>query len=233
MKMKKKYVFLDIDGTLLSGTALPPSALNALRRAKDNGHELVICTGRSRYEIFPFLLEAFDFDGVISSSGSRVERGDEMICHSITNGQAGELCGYFKERDIPYTVMTAEMTYYSFDEFSRIGGEIEQIDFYCGAEETEKLRERFGGSFSIVPGEITPKGISKASGIREYMELCGGIADTVAFGDSENDITMIEFAGVGIAMGNACDELKRAADLVTDCVDRDGLAKGFELLNLI
>ena len=44
---------------------------------------------------------------------------------------------------------------------------------------------------------------------------------------------MIDFAGVGVAMGNASDDLKKHADLVTDRVDRDGLQKAFQKLGLI
>lgn len=255
--MNKKYVFLDIDGTLLCGWDLPDSALDALRRAKENEHELVLCTGRSLYEIFPFLLEAFDFDGIVSSSGSRVERGGQSICHYFAPTEVRELVEYFAERSIPFTVMTAKMTYSAGDELDRMIAErsddqiidkangatqrmsgqveeVEQIDYYCDDEQTRSVMETFGGRFHVVPGEITPKGVSKASGIREYVELCGAsVADTFAFGDSANDITMVEFAGVGVAMGNACEALKAVADHVTDRVDLDGLAKAFAKFGLI
>ena len=47
----------------------------------------------------------------------------------------------------------------------------------------------------------------------------------MAFGDGGNDIPLIKFAGVGVAMGNASDEVKACADMVTDSVDDDGIAK--------
>ena len=253
--MKKKYIFLDIDGTLVCGGQIPDDAIDALRLARDNGHELVICTGRSMYEIQDFVLEAFDFDGIVSSSGSRVVRGDKAICHYISAEETEELCEYFTRRQIPYTVMTAEMTYAEGDALrSLIAGQtglvdkaegkavceschaegVEQIDFYCGKEMCDEVAKEFGGRFNVVPGEITPKGISKASGIREYIQLCGGdVSDTVAFGDSENDLEMISFAGIGVAMGNACAELKEIADIVTDPVYDAGLKKGFEKAGLI
>ena len=46
----------------------------------------------------------------------------------------------------------------------------------------------------------------------------------MAFGDAPNDLTMIEFAGLGVAMGNACPELKAAANTVTLTNDDDGIA---------
>ena len=52
------------------------------------------------------------------------------------------------------------------------------------------------------------------------------LEDTLAFGDGGNDIPMLRHAGIGIAMGNARDEVKAAARYVTDTVDEDGIAKG-------
>lgn len=47
----------------------------------------------------------------------------------------------------------------------------------------------------------------------------------IAIGDSENDLSMIEFAGMGIAMGNAIDIVKNKADFITDTNDNNGVAK--------
>lgn len=66
----------------------------------------------------------------------------------------------------------------------------------------------------------------KATGIDAVAKHYGiDIADTMAFGDGGNDITMLHHAGVGIAMGNAADNVKAAADIVTASVDEDGVAK--------
>jgi hydroxymethylpyrimidine pyrophosphatase-like HAD family hydrolase len=57
-------------------------------------------------------------------------------------------------------------------------------------------------------------------------------SDTIAFGDSDNDRTMLAAAGIGVAMGNADESLKAHADYVTDRLDRDGLAKAFARYHL-
>ena len=54
------------------------------------------------------------------------------------------------------------------------------------------------------------------------------IEDTICFGDSGNDSSMIELAGTGVAMGNANEELKGIADIITDNNNNDGLAKAIE-----
>jgi hydroxymethylpyrimidine pyrophosphatase-like HAD family hydrolase len=63
---------------------------------------------------------------------------------------------------------------------------------------------------------LNPKGISKATGLQEVCKLLGITMDQiVAFGDSRNDLKMIQAAGLGVAMGNAQDVVKQAADHVT------------------
>ena len=77
--MNKKVIFLDIDGTLTEpGSNVPPdSALEAIRRARENGHYVYLCTGRS-YDMMKALL-VYDWDGYIASSGGYVVCGDQLI----------------------------------------------------------------------------------------------------------------------------------------------------------
>ena len=64
--------------------------------------------------------------------------------------------------------------------------------------------------------EVVPKGVNKAVAIKQLNQILDiSREDTVCFGDSYNDIEMIEYAGMGIAMGNACQQLKDVADYVT------------------
>ncbi len=64
--------------------------------------------------------------------------------------------------------------------------------------------------------EILPKGTNKGSGLGKLTELVGiDKRKVIAIGDNENDISMIKTAAVGIAVGNACEELKAVADMVT------------------
>ena len=54
-----------------------------------------------------------------------------------------------------------------------------------------------------------------------------------AFGDGENDVEMLSFAGIGVAMGNAVDVTKACADYVTDHIDCDGVEKALRHFGLI
>ncbi|MDY2725954.1 MAG: Cof-type HAD-IIB family hydrolase [Anaerostipes faecalis] len=98
-------------------------------------------------------------------------------------------------------------------------------------ENYEEMKAPFGdriNSMFTAPYyyEFTAKGVDKSKAIRKAIEISGFTADEmIAFGDAQNDKTMIEYAGIGVAMGNATDELKAAADYITDDMDHDGIAK--------
>lgn len=79
--------------------------------------------------------------------------------------------------------------------------------------------------------EVTPPGADKAKGLARLCELLGVAADEViAFGDNQNDLTMIEWAGRGIAMANALDEVKAVADEITATNAEHGVAAVLESL---
>lgn len=74
--------------------------------------------------------------------------------------------------------------------------------------------------------DCVTKGSNKASAIDKVIAHYGfDISETMAFGDGGNDIPMLQHVGVGVAMGNASDEVKLTADIVTTSVDEDGIAK--------
>ena len=73
--------------------------------------------------------------------------------------------------------------------------------------------------------DIGAAGVSKGDALRRYAEMLNiNAEDTIAFGDSENDLSMINYAGLGIAMENGEEELKSAADMVTLSNDECGVA---------
>ncbi len=74
--------------------------------------------------------------------------------------------------------------------------------------------------------EIMKKGSSKGEAVKALTEYLGLKQDEVmCIGDSENDLSMIKYAGVGVAMGNAIEKVKKSADYITDTNVNDGVAK--------
>ena len=82
--------------------------------------------------------------------------------------------------------------------------------------------------------DLIAKGGGKRTAILRYLELYGIKAEeTIAFGDGENDMGMLGLAGIGVAMGNAEEKVKKIADYVTDDIDEDGLANALRQYDLI
>jgi Cof subfamily protein (haloacid dehalogenase superfamily) len=82
--------------------------------------------------------------------------------------------------------------------------------------------------------EVNPGGIHKASAVELVAKHFGlALADVIAFGDGENDLTMIREAGTGVAMGNAVESVKAVAKLVTTSNDEDGIATALAELGML
>lgn len=91
----------------------------------------------------------------------------------------------------------------------------------------------YGESTACFNGEIIPRGVDKGRGIELVCRRFGASpADAIAFGDSMNDAAMLERAGVSVAMGNACDELKALADVVCEDVAHDGVYRELHRMGL-
>lgn len=81
--MASKVIFLDVDGTLVDyENHLPESAVEAIRKARANGHLVYICTGRSHAEVPPKLWN-IGLDGMIGGNGSYVEHQGEVVMHQM------------------------------------------------------------------------------------------------------------------------------------------------------
>lgn len=277
--MKRKSIFLDVDGTLVSGHAtMNFKVAEAINRARQNGHYVFICTGRNKTGIKYELAKA-DFDGIIASAGSYIEI-DNKVIHSVYFNKllVDKISKVFDENNIYYNYECTDVTYMSKKMVELfIGG----VNFESGNIELEKMMQEEFKKFSIqdlslynnqdihkicfiatdqndverakkqlgddvnmvihdifdattINGELISKVDNKATAIKQVIDYLGiDKKDTIAFGDSMNDYEMINFVECGIAMGNACKELKEAASRVCKSVDEDGIYYEFIELGLI
>jgi len=98
----------------------------------------------------------------------------------------------------------------------------------------KELKEKYAGKLNIFRSEpffleMMPKGIDKASVLKNFLPFLGITRDEViCCGDGYNDKTMIEFAGLGVAMANARDEVLEVADYITSSNDEDGIVEVVE-----
>lgn len=101
----KKIIFIDVDGTLCNDEGLvPESAAIAVKEARKNGHLIYLCTGRSKAEIFDFIMD-IGFDGIIGAGGGFVEIGDEMLYHKkVSEENVRHLVDYFNEHKVDFYI---------------------------------------------------------------------------------------------------------------------------------
>lgn len=274
----KKFVFIDIDGTLYdkANHCVPESAVMALKKAKENGHELFICTGRTKGMV-ESSYHQLPVSGFVYGCGSHIEKDGQLLFSvQFPRKEMDELVAYFKKHGIDYSLEGREVSYFSdasmqnyMNYFCDNNPEMEErftsgvvmkklneVD-EAGKQQTLKMAFQtknekalkelldnlsdkltyftYSDSFSgEIEGEILVKGADKADSIDRVIELCNGkLEDTIAIGDSDNDLSMIQKAGIGIAMGNACESLKEVADYITTHISEDGLCTAFEVMGLI
>lgn len=77
--------------------------------------------------------------------------------------------------------------------------------------------------------DLANAGLTKLSGLKMVLDMHGILPEQVmAFGDGENDVEMISFAGFGVAMANACPDAKKVADYIAPSNDEEGVAEAIE-----
>lgn len=98
-----KIIFLDVDGTLVDyENRIPESAIKAIRKARENGHRVYICTGRSKAEVYPELWD-IGLDGMIGGNGSYVEDTGTVVMHQlITLEQCCRIVDWLNSRKLEF-----------------------------------------------------------------------------------------------------------------------------------
>lgn len=251
-RMRKRIISFDLDMTLLDHKTwkITESALKALEILRQDS-VIVVASGRNmdlplsigyRDQIHP--------DAVIHMNGTRVvAEGKTLYEHTMDKKLLERLLTFGLQKGIALGVTMENGDYYTvpkevekvdllrWGETSRqFKNPMELMDFpvrtlaYIGGPENIfELEMQFPEcKFPMFAGklgaDVVEKVSSKAEGLRRLCEYYGvKMEQTVAFGDSMNDYEIISKAGVGIAMGNSVDELKEAADYVTDPIDQDGV----------
>lgn len=255
-------VFFDIDGTLVThGDHIPDSALEAIRAMRENGHFAILNTGRPMAMIHPRML-AGPFDGVIASCGTHIVwQGRTMLCELMEERLVSELVALTDARGAEIWLEGPEHVY--LKELNPTGRMSEVVRFLSKLPGVMKQRDEepvrankvscllpedgslspdqplFAENFDWIDHgpdfcELVPKGHSKATGIRFLLDhLDHPREHTFAFGDSMNDIDMLSFVQVGIAMGGSREQVVQISDHVTDRPEENGIANALRHFGLI
>lgn len=266
--MKKKILFLDLDGTLWVNEKIPLSALIAIQKAKKNGHLIFTNTGRTYCEGITTLLP-LQLNGTCFSAGSEIYiDGKTILYDPLEEKDIRKMVQYLSEQQVGISVEGSARVYvdqinhdYFLKRFEHeLNAEalrrfiiLEDISkaskndfqqfmklFLCNPNDVPVSVIENGvqpGSeltmFGTETGEITNAKHNKGTAIQMVKEYYGNKYETIAFGDSENDLTMFKAADYSVSMGNAKDEIKEQSDFVTRRITDNGLLYAFQQLKLI
>ena len=261
--MQKKVLFFDIDNTILTrNNEIPESTFEAFKKLHENGHLVFVNTGRSRAYVQDENLLSLGFDGFITGCGTMIEYNGKLIKDSCLDIDLVEYTvNTLRKYKIRPILEGKDYLYFDESEFGTdpygvklkrelgerrltIEHEWRKWEIYKYACDTtgadrgpcfEELKEYY--DFMIHNErvvEIVPKGCHKGIGILEVCEYLGvDVNDTVAFGDSANDIGMLETAGIAVVVGNGSEAAKAHADYVTTDLLDDGIYNACKYLKLI
>ena len=255
---RKKLLLFDLDDTLLrSDKTISKRTLDALRKCRELGILIGISTSRAVHNCMTFLPELTP-DLFIASGGAVIQyHGENIYTAEFTVEEtqqmirtAREVCG----SDCEITIDTLDAHYWNYKvdpkETDATWGDTIYTDFYDYAERALKFCvEIFDASTAKRLADylsdcdclkfagtewykFTKKEATKENAILKACEICGiALEDVTAFGDDAPDIGMLKLCGTGVAMGNAIDSVKEAADIVIGSNDEDGIAKYLEQRN--
>lgn len=240
---------------------ITPSALNAVELLRKR-HRIVLATGRDMDNYYSRKYkDILKPDGIVHMNGTKVTAGDTLLYeHTFDPALLKELLSYCDINGFAIGVTAGDDDFYIHpevveesdrihwgisgrqfkDPWQLLNMKIRTLAFVGNARQATQIERDFPTLrlplFASGNGaDVIEKGHSKADGLRLLAKYFGedpSLKDTVAFGDSLNDIEIVQAAGIGVAMGNAVGELKACADLVTDSIEKDGIWNACSLLNL-
>ena len=255
-----KAIFFDVDGTLVSfhTHVISQAVLEALHSLRAQGIKLFVASGRHR-QMLAGVQAAFPFDGYVTLSGQYCYCGDQVLYRNPMEPQAvEELVAAAEDGAFSCIFLEGEEIYINrVDDKSRqfcreLSVEVPPVrspryalgrELYQGV--TFLDREHEGLLLARAPHlkttrwhpnflDVIPSSGGKDKGMDAVLEHFGiPLEESMAFGDGENDLSMLVHAGVGVAMGTASETVKGQADYVTGTVDEDGIVSALRRFQLI
>ncbi|MEN1990098.1 Cof-type HAD-IIB family hydrolase [Paenibacillus hubeiensis] len=163
---KRKIVFIDIDGTLVGDDGIvPESAQQACRAARENGHLLYLCTGRSKAEIYDAIWD-IGFDGLIGAGGGYVEIGGTPLYHKkVQPEDVRRMVDFFNEHDVDFYLESNSALYASRNLKARleklIYGDVENDP--AAREKMEKTPHPFIAGLTYGESDLYKDDVNKVS----------------------------------------------------------------------
>lgn len=257
-----KIVFTDIDNTLFSHTQkrIPSSALEAIKKLQAKGIKVFLCSGRNKYLIRKSgILDYFTPDGMVMMNGAAVSIGDTTIySYQIPQKVVDMMIKFSYRLKFGLTLIEESEGHinmvddYVIDAHAKYGTRfpqprkfpipydkpVYQMIAFCDEFDQDLFLPHLANCKAARWDEhavdIMPSDSDKAKGIMATLKYYGlQPENAMSLGDHNNDLDMLHFTGISVAMGNAIEEAKNAADYITDDIDDDGWAKAFKHFGLI
>ena len=256
-----KYIFFDIDNTLVShvnSPHIPEQTRQAIKLLKANGHIPAIATGRAGFLTF-LTAKEFEINNLVCSGGAQMfSEGREIFDAFFPDGHLEKFLETAKK--FPNLTAAADDEFIYTDENSGMFRKYfnQQAGYDC-IKSMKELKRAIMCYILVPPKNLTPEhGIfyappegvrlelmnaftearnsetSKWRGIELFMKYKNAdIDDVITFGDGPNDIEMLKNAKLGVAVAGASEEVKEAADFICDDIDKGGILQACYELGLI
>ena len=227
--MNKKIFAVDIDGTItLNGWGtIHLGALKKLRALKDEGHEIILVTGRSSVE--GYLLSVFGglTHIAVGENGGCITYGDVMRHKVIGNKAECIQALAFLQNRVNVQIQEKPV-------FPRMAEVVLERTFEI--DKAQKILDDEGLSVSLFDSgyayHINSNGVNKATGFIEALKILNAdVKDAVAIGDSETDIPLFKIVPNNIAVNNSIKDLKKIARIVTTKDSGEGVLEGLDMIS--
>lgn len=241
---KIKSIVVDLDRTLLrTDKTLSENTVNVLNVCRQKGMKIMVATARPLRTTLPYC-DQLKLDAMVVSNGARILCGNRKTEHGIETESAKCLLNaLLLNPDLRITLETGDCAYSNkpiadyetvrSENLAEIAGSegALKILVHMDREDTlERVRQELtddlyytvAGGFLI---QIMDKRATKWNGIQTMLQIAGITPEETAyFGDDQDDLEPIRLCGMGIAVSNAIEEVKAAADFICGSNDADGVA---------
>ncbi len=242
---------------------VPESAIQALHQARANGHLIFLCTGRCESIWPKELLDVGFDGVVGGCGTHIVYQGEELLHAEIEAELAREIADDLTRFHIDGVLEGKEFAYFRRDywmpfvttifeengtfspKYQLFWAEEEELHFdkmalfFDETSDMASFKKKYEDRFDFIRRdptfyEVVPKSYTKASGIALLCEKLGIPREyTMSVGDSTNDLPMLAYTGISIAMGSGNPAIFDTVDFVTDGVLEDGIEKALRKYNII
>lgn len=254
-----KAIFFDIDGTLVSFKkhSISLKTKDTLLELKEKGIRLFVATGRSPGGLE--VINGIDFDGYITLNGQYIYEKNNLLYEKTIDKESLKIikdeldnnsfaCGFemithkiynYRNELVEELNSLTKNDNQPAGDISNIENEkVYQVQAFIDIDSEQKLMKKLPNCSSSrwyhTFCDINPIGSTKENGIDIFAKYYGfSRNETMAFGDGDNDISMIEHAGIGVAMGNATNKLKSRSDYITGTVDENGIIQALKHFEVI